>query len=132
MSALREKAAHWECAAASKKQFSSRNIAASEDENKTRTAKIAKRLADYVQVLKPRLIVVADEEVFSTRPLARLRGRFQQAKAGVTVQEICRLVRRDADTVRGIVLADPTGWDVAELAKASEREVLTLNCGGAQ
>jgi len=128
MYALKEKAAHWECTAGSMSYVRSPNIAANEDEDKTR---IAKTIADYVKVLKPRLIVVADEAVFSARPLSRLRERFIQAKAGTTVQDICRLVRRNSDTVRGIVLAVP-GLDADELARVSEREVLTLNCGGVQ
>jgi len=130
MYGLKEKAAHWECAAESKKQFSSPNIAASEDENKTRTAKIAKTLADYVRVFKPRLIVVADRAILAARPLERLAGLFLPLPSGATIEHVRRLVERESDTVRGIVLADPAGWDVDELAKASERTVLTLNGGG--
>lgn len=130
MPGLKEKAAHCECTAEFKKQFSPTCIATSEDERKARVANIAKTLADYVQVFKPRLILVADEEVFAARPLERLREWFLQAKADATAEEVCRRVTPDADGVRGIILAEPTGWDADELARPSERAVLTL--GGAQ
>ena len=80
-------------------------------------------------MLKPRIIIVADKAVFAARPLERLEGWFLPVKASASAH-ICRLVERDADTVRGIVLADPTGWDVDELARVTEREVITLNGGG--
>ena len=131
MFASKEKAAHLECAAECRKEVSHPRITADENENKTRTAKIAKKISDYVKALKPRLLIAADESVFQHTKLARLKGKFLQVEANATIDEICAVVRLNADSVRGIVLADPTALDLGELSRKSGRTVLTLRSGGA-
>ena len=122
----------WECGAESIPCVCPSNVRANPEKIKPSAAEIAQRLADYVRVLKPRIIIVADRAVFAARPLERLAGSFLPLTSSATVAHVRRLVERNTDTVRGIVLADPTGWDTDELARVTGREVITLNGGGAR
>lgn len=131
MLALKENGRARESAAESISNVCSSDITAEQEKIKASAAEIAKRLSDYVKVLKPRLIIVADRAILAARPLERLVGLFLPLPDSATGEHVCRLVQRESAAVRGIVLADAVGWDVDELARQTGKAVLTLG-GGAQ
>ena len=121
----KEKATHWECAAEYRKAWTSEDIDQEQNEHKPDTAKIAKKIADYVRVLKPRLLIAADEAVFADELLAGLQRKFQRVEADATLDVLCNAVRRHT-RIQAIVLVDPVAIDAGELSWKARRPVLTV------
>ena len=126
MRQAKEKAAHYECAAGYSYELDPSDIDEEQTEHKPDTAKIAKKIADYVRVLKPGLLISADEAIFANEFLLDLQGKFHQAEADPTLESLCSDVRRTG--ARAIVLVDhdPIAIDLGELSRKAQCFVLPV------
>jgi hypothetical protein len=96
-------------------------------EDKRRTEKT---VADYVKVLRPRILISASESVFQHEALVGLKDRFHRATPRPTIESLIEnvLVTR----ARTIVLVDPpASLDPDEVGRRTCCFVLTLKSGGA-
>lgn len=94
-------------------------------------SRIEKRIADYVRVLRPRILVSAKEAVFEHELLAGLKGKFHRATPRPTIESLIEnvLVTR----ARTIVLVDPpASLDPDEVSKRTRCYTLVLRSGGTE
>jgi Bifunctional DNA primase/polymerase, N-terminal len=84
-------------------------IAEEPQEDKLLTAKIAKKVADAIMVLRPRVLVSASEEVFEHHLLTRLRGKFSQTEEHASLDVLCLDVKRS--NARTVILINPVAID---------------------
>jgi hypothetical protein len=111
----KEKATHLECVAEYRKVLTSQDIDQEQNEHKPDTAKIAKKIADYVRVLRPRVLVSAETEVFEHPIFADLQGRFSQTEADAALDTLCLDVKRSS--ARTLILVDPVALDLGEVGR---------------
>ena len=98
-------------------------------EDNRHTAKLAKKISDYIRVLRPRVLVSADAEVFEHPLFADLQGRFSQSKADAALDTLCLDAKRSG--ARTLILVNPVALDVGEVGRRTRCYVLTLKSGGA-
>jgi hypothetical protein len=125
----KEKAAHWECAAGYSYELGPSDIDEEQTEHKPDSAKIAKKIADYVRILKPWLLISADEAIFQYELLAGLQGKYHRATPKPTIESLCDDVLRTRATT--IVLCD-SALDAELITRKTRCYVLTLKSGGAE
>jgi hypothetical protein len=96
------------------------DIAEDQPENNRR---IEKRLADFIKVLRPPILIAADEAIFEHELLAGLQ--YHQATPRATVESLCDDVLRTR--VRTILLCDPpAALDADEVTRKTRCYVLTV------
>ena len=69
-------------------------------EDNSRTAKLAKKISDFIRVLRPRVLVSADAEVFEHPIFTDLQGRFSQSEADAALDTLCSKPKRAPTSVR--------------------------------
>ena len=89
--------------------------------------RLEKRIADYIKVLRPGILVSADEELIE-RLLVNLQGRFHRATPKATVESLCDDVLRTR--ARTIVLVG-SALDADEVSRKTRCYCLTLRGGAA-
>jgi hypothetical protein len=90
-----------------------------------------KTVADYVKVLRPRILISAKDAVFEHELLAGLQDKFYRATARPTIESLIEnvLVTR----ARTILLVDPPAeLDADEVTRKTCTFTLVLRSGGAE
>ena len=113
----KEKATHCECVALKKVSLCASDIAEEQSEHKPDTAKIAKKIADYVRELKPRLLISANEAIFASGLLADLKHRFPPSGSRSNARNLTRRCPAHSRTPIVLVDHDPIIIDVSELRR---------------
>jgi hypothetical protein len=105
----------------------SSDVTEDQQEDKALTAKIAKKVADAILTLRPRVLVSASEEVFDHHLLRRLRGKFSQGEEHASLDTLCLDAKRSG--ARTIILVNPVAIDYGEASRRTGCFVLPIFCG---
>lgn len=90
---------------------------------------LEKRVADYIRVLRPRILVSAKDEVFQHELLAGLQDKFYRATSKPTIESLIdNVLLTRASTI--LLVDPPASLDVEAVSRRTCCYVLTLHSDG--